>query len=125
MKLLPKRPLNELDLHKFAKDLPNFRGVYMRDALPIKPFKKECGILNLDRSSGAGTHWTAYWKNQDKYGNDIILYYDSFGNLQPPKELIKYLGKNIKYNKDSNQTYNSYICGHLCLVFLYVCCNRT
>lgn len=92
----------------------------MRDSLPVKPFKKECGILNLDLTTGPGTHWTAYYKK----GAKRIIYYDSFGNLQPPKELISYLGKNIKYNKESNQTYNSFICGHLCLIFLYVCCNR-
>lgn len=111
--------MNELDLHRFAKDLPNFRGVFMKDGLPAKPFKNECGILNLDLTSGSGTHWTAYYKD----GSNIV-YFDSFGNLQPPRELVHYLGNSIKYNKESYQSYNTFICGHLCLVFLYVCYNR-
>lgn len=104
----------------FAKDLPNFRGVFMKDDLPSYPNKNECGILNLDLTSGAGTHWTAYYKK----GIKEIVYFDSFGNLQPPRELIHYLGSNIKYNKESYQTYNTYTCGHLCLIFLYICNNR-
>lgn len=118
--MLPNRPLNELDLYRFAKDLPNFRGVFMKDCLPLQPHKNECGILNLDLNSGPGTHWTAYYKK----GSKRIIYFDSFGDLQPPKELIHYLGSNIKYNKESYQTYNTFICGHLCLIFLYVCYNR-
>ena len=89
----------------------------MRDSLPKKPFQTECGILNLDKSSGNGTHWTAYYKNHSN-----ILYFDSFGNLQPPKELVDYLGSNIKFNYESYQTYDTFICGHLCLLFLYKYC---
>lgn len=89
----------------------------MRDNLPKKPFQVECGIINLDESSGNGTHWTAYYKEFNK-----VLYFDSFGNLQPPKEVIIYLGSNIKFNYEAYQDYNTFICGHLCLLFLYECC---
>lgn len=85
----------------------------MRDNLPKQPYSNECGIINLDNSSGPGTHWVAYYKN----GNDII-YFDSFGNLAPPREVISYLGNNIKYNYDVYQKYDSFKCGHLCLQFL-------
>lgn len=86
----------------------------MRDNLPTRPWKTECGIVNLDDSVGPGTHWVAYYK---KALNSE--YFDSFGNLKPPIELIRYLGGNIKYNYNVYQNYNSYICGHLCLGFLY------
>lgn len=111
---LPKRALSDVDLRKYAKHIPNFRGVFMCNTLPSKPFKKECGIINLDTSKGPGTHWVAYWKN-----NNQIEYFDSFGNLQPPKQLIKYLGKNISYNYDRYQNFNTINCGHLCLKFLF------
>jgi len=116
--LLPKRALNEIDLMKFAEDIPYFRGVFMRDTLPLKPHRNECGIVNLDLSTGVGTHWISYYK----HGTDIICF-NSFGNLQPPKELITYLGSNIKYNYESYQNYNTVICGHLCLIFLYTLSN--
>lgn len=87
----------------------------MRDRLPKSVHKNECGIVNLDDYVGAGTHWTAYVKTGSK-----AIYYDSFGNLRPPIELIKYLkGASIKYNHTQDQTFDTVNCGHLCLQFLY------
>lgn len=88
----------------------------MRDTLPKSgPRKYECGIVNLDTSENSGTHWVAYKKI-----NKVVKYFDSFGNLKPMKELVRYLGKNVKlfYNNDSFQTYDQSNCGHLCLQFL-------
>lgn len=44
--------------------IPHFRGVFMQDRLPKKTcaLKFECGIVNLNSDSGAGTHWTTYYK---------------------------------------------------------------
>lgn len=91
----------------------------MRDTLPDKILSVEAGIVNLDSNSGRGTHWTAYVKNKTS-----IKYFDSFGNLKPPIELIKYFHSNgrvleIKYNYDRYQSLNAFNCGHLCLMFLY------
>lgn len=88
----------------------------MRDTLPVKPFKNECAVLNLDNLDGPGTHWVTYCKV-----NKNVYYFDSFGNLSPPTELIKYLGSDIKvyYNNTKYQDYKTVICGHLCLMYLY------
>lgn len=86
----------------------------MRNALPSRPWKKECAVINLDDHTGSGTHWVAYTKNKDD-----VTYFDSFGNLRPPLELLKYLGGgSVKYNYEQHQNYNTFICGHLCLKFL-------
>lgn len=80
--MLPKnRPLNDLEMQKFIKtlEIKHFRGVFMRDRLPKKPFINECAVVNLDSIYGSGTHWVAYCKKK----NDVY-YYDSFGNLPPP-----------------------------------------
>lgn len=108
--------MNNYDLQKYAKDIQHFRGVFMRNALPKNPKKNECAIVNLDNVNGSGTHWVAY----KKVGNSVI-YYDSFGNLPPPLELVSYFGKKviIKYNYKQDQSYTSIKCGHLCLKFLY------
>ena len=90
--------------------------VSMRNQLPTKgPHKNESAIINLDDSDGPGTHWVTY----RKIGNNI-LYFDSFGNLRPPLELVDNLGVGsfIKYNHDRYQDYGSVECGHLCLKFL-------
>lgn len=98
---------------KYSKNIPFFRGVFMRDELPQSPLSKECGVLNLDSSTNSGTHWVAYAKI-----NDYIEYFDSYGNLKPPKEFIDYVGSKICYNYHNIQRNNTYNCGHLCLKFL-------
>ncbi|XP_030745722.1 uncharacterized protein LOC115874649 [Sitophilus oryzae] len=116
---LPKHALNNLELTTYAKKLKvlHFRGVFMKDCLPRKIHKFESGIVNLDNMSGAGTHWTAYRKI-----NMNIYYFDSYGNLTPPLELVKYFKSNglcnIFYNHTPYQTFNTVNCGHLCLKFL-------
>lgn len=87
----------------------------MRNTLPKRPNNIECGIVNLDSNDGKGTHWVAYYKNKS-----YKEYFDSFGNLPPPKEIVKYLGAaNLRYNYKKHQHFNTYNCGHLCLKFLY------
>ena len=85
--VLPNKPLSNIELLEAARKLkiPNFRGVSLRDTLPKKPKKKECGILNLDDTAGLGTHWVAWYKNGTEK-----KYFDSYG-LQPPNELVDYL----------------------------------
>jgi hypothetical protein len=86
----------------------------MRDTLPLKPHKNESAVVNLDSVQSHGTHWVAYKKKNKK-----VHYFDSFGNLPPPKELIFYLKDcEINYNYKRYQRINSYNCGHLCLDFL-------
>lgn len=87
----------------------------MRDRLPAVPWTNESAIVNLDSHKSGGSHWVAY----KKHGREV-LYYDSFGDLRPPLELIRYFrGCSIKYNYEREQEYNTSICGHLCLNFLH------
>ena len=87
----------------------------MRISLPNKPWNHECGVVNMDDESGPGTHWVAY-----KKVGKIVIYFDSFGNLPPPKELQYYFktAKNVLYNYKREQPDDTLICGHLCLDFL-------
>ena len=50
--ILPNKPLNNFELEDAVKKLkiPNFRGVFLLDTLPKKLNKKECGIVNFDKS---------------------------------------------------------------------------
>ena len=110
---LPKRALTNIDIEEHSKNIPYFRGVFMRNQLPKHAQRKECGIINLDHSSKPGSHWVAYAKC-----NNYIEYFDSFGNLKPPIEFINYVGSDVNYNYENFQNYDSYQCGHLCLKFL-------
>ena len=81
----------------FNRDYPD--GKKIQPAAPIKPIikkpnKKEYGIVNFDKSGGPGTHWVTWYKN-----GKTKIYFDSYG-VQPPIEIINYLGKPIHYNTD-------------------------
>ena len=86
----------------------------MRNSLPPKPQLNESAIVNLDDSNRSGTLRVAY-----RNLCDDITYFDSFGNLKPPIEILKYFyPHSVKYNYESYQTFNTFNCGHLCLKFL-------
>jgi len=113
---MPSHALSDVELRYFVKaaKIKNFRGVYMRDALPHKPRKVENAIINLDTTEGDGTHWVCYSKKKD-----IVYYYDSFGNLPPPIEFTIYMKNcDIYFNRDCEQSENTVICGHLCILKL-------
>lgn len=115
--ILPNKPLNNEELERYASCLkiPFFRGVFMRNGLPRQIWKNEAAIVNLDDANGSGTHWVCYKKIFDS-----VFYFDSFGNLPPPKELKEYFGAvpNVVFNYDRRQTEETSVCGHLCLEFL-------
>ena len=112
--VLPNKPLSNLELLEAARKLriPNFRGVNLRDTLPKRPKRKECGILNLDDTTGSGTHWVAWYKNGAEK-----KYFDSYG-IQPPNELVAYLRSPILYNTEQIQPKDQVFCSHLCLYVL-------
>lgn len=58
---------------------------FSRNDLPRKINLIETGIVNLDISSGKGTHWVAYVKKAV-----VVLYFDSYGDLRLTKELVGY-----------------------------------
>ena len=108
--ILPNKPLNNFELEDAVKKLkiPSFRGVLLLDTLPKKPNKKECGIVNFDKSGGPGTHWIACKSK---------IHFDSYG-VQPPLEVIQYVKSPIHYNTDQLQPAGKVFCGHLCLYVL-------
>ena len=112
--ILPNKPSSNFELEDAVRKLniPSFRGVFLLDTLPRKPNKKECGIVNFDKSSGPGTHWVAWYKN-----GKTKIYFDSYG-VQPPIEVVEYRGSPIRYNTDQVQPVGELFCGHLCLYVL-------
>ena len=109
----PNKPLSNLEIIAAKKlSLYGFRGVFLRDTLPEKAKLNECGILNIDSSSGDGAHWGMWFKKgKDKF------YFDSYG-VQPHSELIAYIKSPIFYNSKRVQQNGEVFCGHLCLFAL-------
>ena len=116
---MPKGATTNVQLQQLAKHMhiPYFKGIFMRTTLPTGGVRRnESAIVNLDNAEGPGTHWVAYAKRDNR-----VIYFDSFGNLRPPRELVRYLDNNvtqIEYNHTPYQRYDQSNCGQLCLQFL-------
>ena len=56
--------LTNFQLTDYAERLqiPNFRGVFMKNSLPSRVTSTECGIVNLDSSNDIRSHWVCYVK---------------------------------------------------------------
>lgn len=93
----------------------------MRNGLPKHIWRNETAIVNLDDTNGPGTHWVCYKKL-----TDTVFYFDSFGNLPPPKELAEYFEHvpNVVFNYEGRQKKATSVCGHLCLEFLATCVSQ-
>ena len=120
---IPDKALTNFELSSYVSKLciPNFSGVFMRDALPTKPYKNECGIVNFDTSHGPGSHWVAYYKKGkeriyfDSYGQSILDELNNYLKTKKEKENDEAV---IFRNTDIVQSFNTKICGHLCLYVL-------
>ncbi len=100
---LPESTTYDSDLEHFAAVLKirNFRHVRMRDELDGTPFTQECGIINLNTHTQSGSHWTCYYKHQDRR-----FYFDSFGQ-PPPTELLTYLKSARELEENSGVIHRS------------------
>ena len=111
---IPIKSLTNHDLEYYADKLNirSFRGSFMKNEIPEQINSTECAIINLDDSSGPGTHWVTYWIEPK-----CSIYFDSFG-LDPPNEIVDYLSRPLHYSTNEIQERDSVICGHLCLTVL-------
>lgn len=75
---MPTGVTTNVQLDQLARrmHIPFFRGVFMRDTLPVTSGIHRSGIVNLNDDSSPGTHWVAYAKRDNH-----VVYFDSFGNL--------------------------------------------
>ena len=122
--MLP-HPLTNFEIQKYYQNEPRFNGVYSRDNLP--KIKDGAYIINLDEYSDIGTHWVAFYVNNNYNNNNTITYFDSFGVEHIPKEIKTFINrpstsashnKNIKINIFRIQGYDSIMCGYFCIGFV-------
>lgn len=112
------KPLSNTDIQHLMSDVKLFKGVYPKDKLKlVKKFKNGSMIVNLDDSTGSGTHWVCVNIDSTK---PYVEYHDSFG-LYPPNEIVAFLNKYKKpiiYQEDQLQNDKSVLCGYYCCDYL-------
>ena len=101
-----------------------FKGVYASDRLPqrIKDYPC-CYIANVDRSGQKGSHWCAFFFDQEENGQ----FFDSYGN--PPEfytsRFNTFLNRNCTkwdFNTIRVQSDFTTVCGQYCLYYILFKC---
>ena len=111
--LLPFHPLTNIEINEYYANEPRFNGVYSRNNLPNK-IKKGAYIINLDEYENTGTYWIALFIKTNE-----VIYFDSFGIEQIPKEIEHAIGnKEIKASIFRLQAHDSIMCGYYCIEFI-------
>jgi hypothetical protein len=96
--------------------IPHFRGAFPRDKIPKLQRGESC-LVNTDKSTQAGEHWTALYRMP----NGTNLFYDSFGrphgSIIPELKGTKTIDSDLK---DREQSFASFNCGCRSLAWLMV-----
>lgn len=89
--------------------------VISKDLLKEIPIRNNLFIImNMQNSSGSGTHWVAIVVLSNK-----LFYFDSFGCI-PPIEVLRWKGKyKLGYSNFIIQDLKSTECGLYCIAFLH------
>lgn len=105
--------LSNIEIDKVLKKKNiKYNGIFMRDELTKQQFiNNGFYIINLDKSSGEGTHWTLIYKSNNK-----SYYYDSYGF--PAPEEIEDIIKPYIYNVNQIQGLESTSCGYFIIGFI-------
>ena len=115
MTLLP-HPLTNFEIQEYYQNEPRFNGVFSRDNLfnNNNNIKNGAYVINLNEYHDIGTHWVLLYVN-----NKIVTYFDSFGVVHIPKEIMKFIvRKKIIINIYRIQAYDSIMCGYFCNGFI-------
>ena len=81
---------------KYYQNESRFNGVFSRNNLPNNNnnnnnTKIGAYVINLDEYRDIGTHWVSLYVN-----NKTIIYFDSFGVENIPKEIMKFIDSHRK-----------------------------
>ena len=120
--------MNTSQLHRAMMSEPlcrdNFIGVFASDKLPktVKTYPA-CMIANVDDSKQPGSHWVAFFFDQEGQGQ----FFDSYGH-SPQHYTTKFndlLNKNSNswtFNRKKVQSDFTTVCGQYCLYYVLFRC---
>ena len=110
-------PLSDVEIDTYLNKWKIKHRIISRDEQLIKGW--DTYIINLDDSSGGGTHWTAFIETKKNF-----IYFDSWG-MEPPENVKRYVHitrndeKHLYYNGTKVQPDTSILCGYYVLYFIY------
>ena len=94
-------------------------GVYARDELPdvTSEIRPSCLILTTDPKHQPGTHWLAFY-------SPLIGSIDLFDSFRLFYRIYSLDVLDLFYLSYSLQSTSTSVCGHYCIVYIYVCSRK-
>lgn len=118
--------MNSTSIRKYLKVLNRQRrvrtvtGVYASDGLPTRIAPSTALIVNTRPHTHPGEHWVVFYRRR---GSNLIEYFDTFGRPPLQADYQQFLRRNsnchLVYNKYRLQGFDTSVCGHYCLTYLY------
>lgn len=113
--------LSSIDINRYCNPLRKkglFLGCFPDDKIPESGYNTPyCFIVNTDPSTAPGTHWVAVFV----LNPNVVWYFDSLNGV-PTESMKLFLNSfsKILINERAYQSIFSELCGHFCIVFLYL-----
>jgi hypothetical protein len=112
-----KKTLSNFDLEELGKVLRVPFDFIMRDQLTANTLNDGNYILNLDTSTGQGTHYVAFVVDN---ASKTVYYFDSYGQVPPNEAVVLWTANKfkVKCNSVHIQDLKSRLCGFYAIYFL-------
>ena len=100
-----------------------FLGVFPFDYFPHSSFTQTslqrsiCCVVNNDPSTKPGQHWVALFRDK---GSNVIEFFDSYGFPPEKYHFAPFSNFHVICNKITLQSKWSNVCGHYCVLFVYL-----
>ena len=107
--------LSNLQIDDYFRGRPEYGGTYSKDMLPKKMQLNKFYIINLDDSTGAGSHWA-----MSQMDSKQAIYFDPFG-VVPAVNILKFMRtpkKPMYYSTTTLQDMKSELCGYYCIYII-------
>ena len=111
--------LSNFEINSYFSGRPEYGGTYSKDMLPNK-MENKFYIINLDDSTGLGSHWTMIAPLKR------TIYFDAFG-APPPVNALRFMKtrknpmkseKTMYYSTLQLQDIKSSLCGYYCIYII-------
>ena len=115
--------MNSIEIDKILSANPvtkkHYMGCYPSDTIPSCRKYPSSMVINFDEADQPGTHWVALFAPSKRRA----IFFDSYGT-EGVKNIQDYLNKKFWFVTRQTfniQEYNSTVCGHYALYFIYMC----
>lgn len=107
-------------LKRCERTRPFFLGCYPSDVIPISDRYPYAVIMNTDKASRPGEHWTAMFVESER----LVEYFDSYGDI-PNVNIGSYLEEFplCKRSTFPLQSVFTKVCGQFCITFVVLRCS--